>query len=94
MLDLFSLYLHIAMKNLFDKISMPVTKDKSKKTIQVSALIARGIEVFEDEHLFQEWPNIPVSALGNQKPIQILHSTTGQAQIKTVLTQIEYGIYS
>lgn len=73
---------------------MPVTKDISKNTIQVSALIARGIEVFKDEHLFQEWPNITVSALDNQKPIQILHSTTRQAQIKAVLTQIEYGIYS
>lgn len=69
-------------------------KRESENTIQLASLWARGLEVFEDENDFRTWLELKNTALGNLKPIELLHSAIGREEIKEVLNRIEWGIYS
>ncbi|MEM1002715.1 MAG: antitoxin Xre-like helix-turn-helix domain-containing protein [Bacteroidota bacterium] len=69
-------------------------KKESESAIQLASLWAKGIEVFEDENDFRVWLEMNNTALGNNKPIELLHSPIGREEIKEVLNRIEWGIYS
>jgi putative toxin-antitoxin system antitoxin component (TIGR02293 family) len=71
-----------------------LTTDEAEKTIQVATVIAQGISVFEDEDDFRDWLHIKNPALGNIKPIELMHSSIGREQIMDLLNRIEYSIYS
>ncbi|MEM9855956.1 MAG: antitoxin Xre/MbcA/ParS toxin-binding domain-containing protein [Bacteroidota bacterium] len=69
-------------------------KRESENTIQLAALWAKGLEVFDNEYDFRRWLDMENIALGNNKPLDILHSSIGRDEIKELLTRIEWGIYS
>ncbi len=71
-----------------------LTIDEAEKTIQVATVIAQGIAVFEDEDDFRDWLHTRNPALGNIKPIELMHSSIGREQIVDLLNRIEYSIYS
>ena len=71
-----------------------LSTDESEKVVDLSKIIAKGLDVFEDEKDFQIWLNNPVLALGNKKPVSILASSIGREEILNVLFRIEHGIYS
>ncbi len=71
-----------------------LTADEAEKTIQVATVIAQGISVFEDEDDFRDWLHIRNPALGDIKPIELMHSSIGREQIMDLLNRIEYSIYS
>jgi putative toxin-antitoxin system antitoxin component (TIGR02293 family) len=71
-----------------------LTIDEAEKTIQVATVIAQGIAVFEDEDDFRDWLHTRNPALGNIKPIELMHSSIGREQIMDLLNRIEYSIYS
>jgi uncharacterized protein (DUF2384 family) len=48
-----------------------------------------GIMVFGEEEKFIKWWNSPIRALGNKKPSEV-----SELEARTILTRIEYGIYS
>ncbi|MBT9392305.1 DUF2384 domain-containing protein [Hymenobacter sp. NST-14] len=72
----------------------PLTLDEGEKAIQLSAVLAKGMEVFEDEQELHFWLNSPIPALGGQKPKHLLHSVIGRAQVQDVLGRIEHGHFS
>ncbi len=71
-----------------------LTADEAEKTIQVATVIAQGISVFEDEDDFRDWLHIKNPALGDIKPIELMHSSIGREQIMDLLNRIEYSLYS
>ncbi|MFD2787348.1 type II RES/Xre toxin-antitoxin system antitoxin [Hymenobacter rubripertinctus] len=72
----------------------PLTLDEGEKAIQLSAVLAKGMDVFEEEADFHFWLNSPIPALGSQKPKDLLHSVIGRAQVQDVLGRIEHGHFS
>ncbi|RSK49874.1 type II RES/Xre toxin-antitoxin system antitoxin [Hymenobacter rigui] len=72
----------------------PLTLDEGEKAIQLSAVLAKGMEVFEDEEDLHFWLNSPVPALGGQKPKHLLHSVIGRNQVQDVLGRIQHGHFS
>ncbi|RSK25179.1 type II RES/Xre toxin-antitoxin system antitoxin [Hymenobacter metallilatus] len=72
----------------------PLTLDEGEKAIQLSAVLAKGMEVFEDEEDLHFWLNSPVPALGGRKPKHLLHSVIGRNQVQDVLGRIEHGHFS
>ncbi|TLU98909.1 type II RES/Xre toxin-antitoxin system antitoxin [Dyadobacter luticola] len=67
---------------------------ESEKVVDLSRIIAKGLDVFENESDFRTWLNSPVLALGNKKPIDLLSYSIGREEIMNVLFRIEHGIFS
>ena len=66
----------------------------SEKVVDFSKIIAKGVDVFEDELDFKTWLESPVLALGNKKPLDLLGSSIGREEVLNVLFRIEHGIFS
>jgi putative toxin-antitoxin system antitoxin component (TIGR02293 family) len=77
-----------------EQTQKPLTLDEGEKAIQLSAVLAKGMEVFEDEEDLHFWLNSPIPALGGQKPKHLLHSMIGRSQVQDVLGRIEHGHFS
>ena len=71
-----------------------LTLDEGEKTIQLSAVLAKGLEVFEDEDDFHHWLSTRNVALGGIRPLELLSSAIGREQVQEILGRIQYGIYS
>jgi len=71
-----------------------LNKSESETAFDVSKVIAKGMEVFEDEDDFNRWLDTENQALGNEKPIDLLDSSIGREQLIHVLNAVEHGIYS
>lgn len=68
--------------------------DDAEKTIELSAVVAKGLEVFEDETDFRTWLASSIPALGGQSPRALIGSTLGRQQVLDLLVRIEHGLYS
>jgi putative toxin-antitoxin system antitoxin component (TIGR02293 family) len=71
-----------------------LTRDEAEKTIQLSAVMAKGLEVFEEEDDFRHWLETDNVALGGIRPKDLLTSAIGRDQVRDLLGRIQYGIYS
>lgn len=69
-------------------------KDEAEKAYQISRVMAKGLEVFEDEADFREWLHTRNTALGDVKPIDWMSSAIGREQLVDLLVSIEYGMFS
>lgn len=69
-------------------------KDEAEKAYHIARVIAKGIEVFEDEGDFTEWLHTRNTALGEVKPISLMNSSIGREQLEDLLVSIQYGMYS
>ncbi|MCB2409945.1 type II RES/Xre toxin-antitoxin system antitoxin [Hymenobacter lucidus] len=71
-----------------------LTLDEAEKTIQLSAVLAKGLDVFEDQDDFHHWLDTLNPALGSVRPKELLSSAIGREQVREILGRIEHGIYS
>ena len=71
-----------------------LTRDEGEKTIQLSAVLLKGLEVFEDEEDFHHWLSTANVALGGIRPKELLSSAIGRDQVHDLLGRIEWGMYS
>jgi|GEM_PF-1982481 putative toxin-antitoxin system antitoxin component (TIGR02293 family) len=71
-----------------------IRRDEAEKAYQISKVIAKGMEVFEDDGDLMEWLHTPNTALGEVKPIDWMGSSIGREQLLDLLTSIEYGMFS
>ena len=71
-----------------------LTRDEGEKTIQLSAVLLKGLEVFESEDDFHHWLSTPNVALGGILPKSLLSSAIGRDQVHDLLGRIEWGMYS
>lgn len=69
-------------------------KDEAEKAYHIARVIAKGIEVFENEADFTEWLHTRNTALGEVKPISLMNSSIGREQLEDLLVSIQYGMYS
>ena len=67
---------------------------ESERVIDFSKIIAKGMDVFEDESDFNIWLNSPIMALGSKKPLELRTSSIGREEVLNVLFRLEHGIYS
>lgn len=76
------------------KSQSALSAGESEKVVDLSKIIAKGLDVFENETDFKIWLNSPVLALGNKKPIELLSYSIGREEILNVLFRIEHGVFS
>ena len=71
-----------------------IKRDEAEKAYQVARVIARGLEVFENDGDFRAWLLANNVALGGVRPIDWMGSAIGREQLLDLLVSIEYGMFS
>lgn len=66
----------------------------SSHTYEMSDIIAKGLEVFEDGTKLNKWLHKENRALKGKKPFDLLRTPTGIHLVKQVLGRLEEGVYS
>jgi len=74
-----------APKEHFDRVV-------SENILHLAEVVARGIEVFEDNDRFMTWIDHPSTALGGRSPKSLLSSRFGIDMVLDELTRIEHGV--
>lgn len=71
-----------------------LSRDEAEKVIQLSAVVAKGLAVFENEADFHRWLQFENQALGGVRPQELLSSALGREQVREILGRIQWGIFS
>lgn len=66
----------------------------SEKIFEIAEVTELGKEVFGDMKKFTLWLQTPSYALGNMKPLQLLHDSYGKELIINELHRIDHGIFA
>jgi len=75
------------------QVSKNLDADKSGHLVQITRILQRCVEVFEDLEKAKHWLKSPNYALGNQIPLNLLDTTEGIELVRDTLTRIEYGVF-
>ncbi len=89
-------FLHINIRTLqrYNKEKAHVFKPlQSEKIFEMAEVMNTGFEVFDTPDQFNIWLNSPSVALGNEKPINLLHSSFGIDLVLAELSRIEHGVF-
>ncbi len=70
------------------------TPSVSEHIIQLAQLVGKGIDAFGSREKFLEWFDTPSTALGGNKPSELVKLKTGAQMVMDELTRIEYGVYA
>lgn len=67
---------------------------KGQLTESQTKVLVRAIEVFGTADMAAQWFHLPVLALGNARPLDLMSDESGIDEVMKVLGRIEYGVYS
>ena len=66
-------------------------KDVAEKLLHLHRLFALGDELFGSTAEFTDWLEIPSPGLENKRPIDLLHSISGIAEVEKQMMRIAHG---
>jgi putative toxin-antitoxin system antitoxin component (TIGR02293 family) len=90
--DVYNL-LNLKARTAQRQVSKKLDADKSGHLVQITRILQRCVEVFEDLEKAKRWLKSPNYALGNQIPLNLLDTTEGIELVRDTLTRIEYGVF-
>ena len=91
--DIYNL-LNLKARTAQRQVSKNLDADKSGHLVQITRILQRCVEVFEDLEKAKRWLKSPNYALGNQVPLNLLDTTEGIELVRDTLTRIEYGAFA
>jgi putative toxin-antitoxin system antitoxin component (TIGR02293 family) len=56
--------------------------------------MARGVEVFGSQDKFERWLGLPIPALGNRRPMELMSTFTGIRLVGDELETIAHGVFA
>jgi len=71
----------------------PLSEEQGGRTWNFAEVLAQATRVFGSQAEAERWLNSSVLALSGRRPIDLLATPTGVEMVKTLLTQLEYGVY-
>ena len=66
----------------------------SDRALRLVSVTRQAIEVLGSQEAAERWLSTPAMGLDQRKPIDLLQSTEGTELVKTLLTRMDYGVYS
>jgi putative toxin-antitoxin system antitoxin component (TIGR02293 family) len=66
----------------------------SDRALRLSAVTDQAITVLGNQDAAEHWLLAPALGLSQRRPIDLLQSTEGTNMVKTLLTRMDYGVYS
>jgi len=91
--DVYNL-LNLKARTAQRQMSKNLDADKSGHLVQITRILQRCVEVFEDLEKAKRWLKSPNYALGNEIPLNLLDTTEGIELVRDTLTRIEYGVFA
>lgn len=70
-----------------------ISVHSTEQVIEIAEVIAKGMDVFEDLDILQEWLHSPLESLNRQRPIALLDTSFGTNILLTELGRLEHGIF-
>jgi putative toxin-antitoxin system antitoxin component (TIGR02293 family) len=67
--------------------------EESEKIIRIQQIFEQAVRVFGSQEEAREWLRSPAHGLEGQRPIDLLDTEPGSAQVRDYLGAIEYGNY-
>jgi putative toxin-antitoxin system antitoxin component (TIGR02293 family) len=71
----------------------PLPPFQAEGLVYFEMAMTKAVEVFGSFDIAQGWFLKPSTALGNQKPIEVMSSSFGAQSVIDVLEQIEHGVH-
>ena len=65
----------------------------SDRVLRLAAVTMQAIDVLGSQESAKRWLSGPVMGLDSRKPIDLVQTTGETELVKTLLTQLEYGVY-
>ena len=72
----------------------PFTQLQSDRLFRIAQIVARATEVLGDRARAVRWMTEENRALGGARPLELLDTEIGEAQVRDVLGRIDYGLFS
>jgi putative toxin-antitoxin system antitoxin component (TIGR02293 family) len=69
-----------------------LTPEQSDRLIRVARVLAAAEEAFGSQEKAGAWLRRPTTALGGERPLQLLDTDEGAREVETLLGHIEHGI--
>jgi putative toxin-antitoxin system antitoxin component (TIGR02293 family) len=72
----------------------PLTQLQSDRLFRIAQIVARATEVLGDRARAVRWMREENRALAGARPLELLDTEIGEAQVRDVLGRIDYGLLS
>ena len=72
----------------------PLSPEQSGRVWKFAEILAKAIKVFGTQHAAEQWLESPALGLDQRRPIDLLATPAGVAQVEMYLGRIEYGVYT
>lgn len=76
------------------KSNKSLPKNDAIKLLEVTDLFLYGEGIFGSKEDFFKWMDLPNTALGGMKPMELVEVPEGVSKVFDLLGRIEYGVYS
>lgn len=71
-----------------------IGKLRSKVVLDIDEIIAKGVRIFGNEQLFQDWLNTTNYSLGDAKPVDLLKDIYSIELVEDAIDALSWGSYS
>jgi len=85
--------LNINEQTLRKRKSRVLSPTEAEKSLRVARVFAMASEVLGSEEKGRRWLNGPVPALSGKRPLDLLDTDVGAAQVTNLLQAIKWGVY-
>ena len=72
----------------------PLNREQSDRVWSFAEILAQAIAVFGDREEAERWLASPSIGLEQRRPLDLLATSVGTTRVTTLLTQIEFGVYT
>ena len=85
--------LNIKAQTLRKRKSRVLSPSEAEKSLRVARVFALATEVLGSEQRSREWLNDEIPALSGKRPLDLLDTDLGAAQVTNLLQAIKWGVY-
>lgn len=71
-----------------------LSPDQSSRLWKFAEILDRATEVFGGRDAAEAWLSSPAMALDRRRPIDLLATAAGTEAVETVLTRLDFGVYT
>ncbi len=72
----------------------PLDSNASDRSLRLASVTEQAIEVLGSREAAERWLAAPAIGLDRRRPIDLLQSSEGTELVRTLLTRMDYGVYT
>lgn len=76
------------------ELSKPLDVDQSSRLWSMAEILAKAQEVLGTRAEAEQWLSQPAMGLDSRRPIELMATPQGADLVKTLLAQMEFGVYA